>query len=139
MVLDAARGIEARTRKLFEVCRLRDIPIVTFINKLDRETRDPFELLDEIERRRLAPGRGAGHLAARPGAVASSAPTIWRSARCAGSTNDAGGGAGWQGPDDPYIEGLMKAPDFAETVEQIELGGGRLEEVSIAKRFWRGT
>jgi len=50
MVIDAAKGIEARTRKLFEVCRLRDIPIVTFINKLDRETRDPFELLDEIEK-----------------------------------------------------------------------------------------
>ena len=49
MVIDAAKGIEARTRKLFEVCRLRDIPIVTFINKLDRESRDPFELLDEIE------------------------------------------------------------------------------------------
>ena len=46
----AARGIEARTRKLFEVCRLRDIPIVTFVNKLDRETRDPFDLLDEIEK-----------------------------------------------------------------------------------------
>jgi len=50
MVIDAAKGIEARTRKLFEVCRMRDIPIVTFINKLDRETRDPFDLLDEIER-----------------------------------------------------------------------------------------
>jgi peptide chain release factor 3 len=50
MVIDAAKGIEARTRKLFEVCRLRDIPIVTFVNKLDRETRDPFDLLDEIEK-----------------------------------------------------------------------------------------
>src|SRR5688572_16745379 len=50
MVIDAAKGIEARTRKLFEVCRLRDIPIVTFINKLDRESRDPFDLLDEIEK-----------------------------------------------------------------------------------------
>ena len=50
MVIDAAKGIEARTRKLFEVCRLRDIPIVTFINKLDRDGRDPFELLDEIEK-----------------------------------------------------------------------------------------
>jgi peptide chain release factor 3 len=49
MVIDAARGIESRTRKLFEICRLRDIPIVTFINKMDRESRDPFELLDEIE------------------------------------------------------------------------------------------
>jgi peptide chain release factor 3 len=49
MVIDAAKGIEAQTRKLFEVCRLRDVPIITFINKLDREGRDPFELLDEIE------------------------------------------------------------------------------------------
>ncbi len=50
MVIDGAKGIEARTRKLFEVCRLRDIPIITFINKMDRESRDPFELLDEIEK-----------------------------------------------------------------------------------------
>ncbi len=48
MVIDAAKGIEARTRKLFEICRLRDIPIVTFINKMDREARDPFDLLDEV-------------------------------------------------------------------------------------------
>jgi peptide chain release factor 3 len=48
MVIDAAKGIEARTRKLFEICRLRDIPIVTFINKMDRESKDPIELLDEI-------------------------------------------------------------------------------------------
>ncbi len=50
MVIDAAKGIEARTRKLFEVCRLRDIPIITFINKMDRESRDPFDLMDEIEK-----------------------------------------------------------------------------------------
>jgi peptide chain release factor 3 len=50
MVIDAAKGIEERTKKLFEVCRLRDIPIVTFINKLDRESRHPFELLEEIEK-----------------------------------------------------------------------------------------
>jgi peptide chain release factor 3 len=48
MVIDAAKGIETQTRKLFEVCRLRDVPIATFINKMDREGRDPFELLDEI-------------------------------------------------------------------------------------------
>src|SRR5215468_8278821 len=46
---DAGKGIEEQTRKLFEVCRLRDVPIITFVNKLDREARDPFELLDEIE------------------------------------------------------------------------------------------
>ena len=49
MVLDAAKGIEGQTKKLFEVCRLRDMPIITFINKLDREGRDPFDLLDEVE------------------------------------------------------------------------------------------
>jgi peptide chain release factor 3 len=49
MVLDVARGIEAQTRKLFEVCRLRNVPIITFVNKLDREGRDTFDLLDEIE------------------------------------------------------------------------------------------
>jgi peptide chain release factor 3 len=48
MVLDAAKGIEPQTLKLFEVCRLRDIPIITFINKMDREAQDPIELLDEI-------------------------------------------------------------------------------------------
>jgi len=49
MVLDAAKGIERQTRKLLEVCRLRDMPITTFINKLDRESKDPFELLEEVE------------------------------------------------------------------------------------------
>ena len=50
MVIDAAKGIEPQTRKLFKVCAMRDIPIFTFINKLDREARDPFDLLDELER-----------------------------------------------------------------------------------------
>ena len=50
MVIDAAKGVEERTVKLMEVCRMRDTPIITFINKLDRESRDPLELMDEIER-----------------------------------------------------------------------------------------
>ncbi len=49
MVIDAAKGIESQTRKLLEVCRLRDIPIMTFVNKIDREGRDEFDLLDEIQ------------------------------------------------------------------------------------------
>jgi peptide chain release factor 3 len=48
MVLDAAKGIEPQTLKLFEVCRLRDIPIITFVNKMDRESEDPLALLDEV-------------------------------------------------------------------------------------------
>ena len=75
MVLDAAKGIEPQTLKLFEVCRLRDIPIVTFINKMDREAQDPLELLDEI----------ASKLALDP------APLYW----------PAGSGGCWtSGPDD---------------------------------------
>ena len=50
MVIDAGKGIESQTRKLFEVCRLRGIPIFTFMNKLDRPARDPLSLLDELER-----------------------------------------------------------------------------------------
>jgi peptide chain release factor 3 len=49
MVIDCAKGVEQRTIKLMEVCRLRDTPIMTFINKLDRDGREPVDLLDEIE------------------------------------------------------------------------------------------
>lgn len=50
MVLDVAKGVESQTKKLFEVCRLRRTPIFTFINKMDREGRSPFELMDEVEK-----------------------------------------------------------------------------------------
>ena len=73
MVIDAAKGIESQTRKLFEVCRLRDVPIITFVNKMDREARDPFDLMSEIEEQLALdvtprPGRSAW-------AAISSAPT----------------------------------------------------------------
>ena len=49
MVIDASKGVEAQTRKLFKVCAMRGVPIFTFINKMDREARDPYELLEDIE------------------------------------------------------------------------------------------
>jgi peptide chain release factor 3 len=49
MVIDGAKGVESQTQKLFEVCRLRDLPILTFCNKMDRESRDVFEVIDEIQ------------------------------------------------------------------------------------------
>ena len=49
MVIDAAKGVEAQTRKLFAVCRMRGIPILTFINKMDLPSRDPLELMQEVE------------------------------------------------------------------------------------------
>src|SRR6478609_74669 len=50
MLIDAAKGVEPQTRKLFEVCRMRGIPIFTFINKMDRPCREPLDLLDELEK-----------------------------------------------------------------------------------------
>ena len=50
MLIDCVKGVEPQTIKLFQVCRMRGIPIVTFVNKMDRDGKDPFELLDEIER-----------------------------------------------------------------------------------------
>ena len=49
MVIDGAKGVESQTQKLFEVCRLRDLPILTFCNKMDRESRETFEIIDEIQ------------------------------------------------------------------------------------------
>jgi peptide chain release factor 3 len=74
MVIDGAKGVESQTRKLFEVCRLRDLPILTFCNKMDRESRDTFEIIDEIQEN-LAIDVTPGLLAHRHGARLSSAAT----------------------------------------------------------------
>ena len=66
MVIDGAKGVESQTRKLFEVCRLRDLPILTFCNKMDRESRDVFEIIDEIQENLaidVAPARDVALLA----------------------------------------------------------------------------
>ena len=99
MVIDAAKGVEAQTRKLFRVCAMRDIPIFTFINKMDREARDPFELCEELEkelgidtyamnwpigqkgpahRRDRAAGRGLLRLRHGPGAPREAVPGVLR-------------------------------------------------------------
>ena len=49
IVVDSAKGVEAQTRKLMEVCRMRNTPVIIFVNKMDREGRDPFDILDELE------------------------------------------------------------------------------------------
>jgi peptide chain release factor 3 len=118
MVIDAAKGIEARTRKLFEVCRLRDIPILTFINKLDRESRDPFALLDEIEKT----------------LALDAAPITWPlgRGRTFAGTYDLQRNLLRQldrdsepikvdGPGDPVIRSLLSEADFAQACEEIEL------------------
>jgi peptide chain release factor 3 len=118
MVIDAAKGIEARTRKLFEICRLRDIPIITFVNKMDREARDPLDLLDEIEK----------------GLALTVAPMVWpigqgkefagtydlNSPRVRQIEQDPEG-VPVSGPDDPLIPELVKPDTFAKWRDEIDL------------------
>jgi peptide chain release factor 3 len=123
MVLDAAKGIEPQTLKLFEVCRMRDIPIVTFINKMDREALEPIALLDEVQDKlQLTPRRSTG----RPPA-ASASPACWtcadkflqferrpgEPARIAPATEIAADAASLKANLDPYV--------FAELTEGIEM------------------
>ena len=118
MVIDAAKGIEARTRKLFEVCRLRDIPIITFVNKMDRESRDVFDLLDEIEKTLALDtvaltwpiGRGRGF-----------AGTYDLRANIVRRLEEDAEPIKVSGPDDPKIEEISSTADALLAAEEIEL------------------
>ncbi len=134
MVIDAARGIEARTLKLFEICRLRDIPIITFINKMDREARVPLEALDEIEKT----------------LALDTAPMVWpigsgrdfkgvydlRTGKL--RQLDQEGATEVSGPDDPIFDTLME-PDAAATWrEEVELVSETAQAFDI-DAFRQGT
>ena len=119
MVIDAAKGIEARTRKLFEVCRLRDIPIVTFINKMDRETRDPVR---PHRRSRKDPRarRRAAHLDDWAG------PQSRRRLRHPAQPRDpARQGRGYvsplTAPDDPRVAELVAEHERATAIEELNI------------------
>ena len=118
MVIDAAKGIEARTRKLFEVCRLRDIPIVTFINKMDRETRDPFDLIDEIEKTLALDSAPLTWTIGRGRSLAG-AYDIRRS-RLTPLGKDAQPFA-VNGPDDPRVAELLPEHERAQAIEELNL------------------
>ena len=133
MVIDAAKGIEARTRKFFEVCRLRDIPIVTFINKMDRETRDPFDLIDEIEKTLAldaAPlnwtiGRGRSLAGAYDIRLKRLIPLRANAEAIAVS-----------GPDDPKVAGLLPEHERAQALDELHLaieGLKRFDETSLPR------
>jgi peptide chain release factor 3 len=131
MVIDAAKGIESQTKKLFEVCRLRDIPIITFINKVDREARDPFELLDEIEST----------------LALDATPVTWpvgmgvdfhgcfdlRARRFLTSQSERGGPYArdieCSGPDDPQLDERVRADILAGFREGVELAGAAYQEL----------
>ena len=117
MVIDAAKGIEARTRKLFEVCRLRDIPIVTFINKMDRETRDPFDLTRR-GREDAGARRRAAELDDRP------RPQPGGRLRHPPQPADAAGQGradelAVNGPDDPRVAELLPEHERREAIEEL--------------------
>ena len=125
MVIDAAKGIEARTRKLFEVCRLRDIPIVTFVNKMDRESRDPFDLLDEIEKTLAldtAPvtwpiGRGPSFRRHLRSAPQPRAPHRHRR----------GADHGHRPDDDPLVDASLPPDEVEAWQEEVDARPGRLQ------------
>ena len=135
MVIDGARGIEARTRKLFEICRLRDIPIITFVNKMDRESREPFDLLDEIEKTlalETAPmvwpmGRGRDFV----GTYNLVEPRVRRLDR----DDD---GEVVNGPDDQRIRALMSEEDYGNWRAEIDLVHGACNRFDMAS-FRQGT
>jgi peptide chain release factor 3 len=134
MVIDAAKGIEAQTRKLFEVCRLRDVPIITFINKLDREARDPFDLLSEIEQDlqlHVTPaswpiGMGQGFLGCYD-LFHDRLVLMDRSRRDVAQQSET-----CQGLDDPKLDRLLPARDVAKLREEVEMARGLCPEFDLA-------
>ncbi|MBT7611965.1 MAG: peptide chain release factor 3, partial [Rhodospirillaceae bacterium] len=128
MVIDAAKGIETQTRKLFEVCRLRDMPIATFVNKMDREARDPFELIDEVEQTlqiEVTPaswpiGMGREFL----GCYDLINDRLILMARSKGDV--IGEGIACQGLDDPKLDELLPEHAVSELREQVEMARGLL-------------
>ena len=126
MVLDAAKGIEPQTLKLFEVCRMRDVPVITFINKMDREARDPFELLDEIEQKLaldVTPaswpiGMGASFLGAYD-LLRERLALLDRKHRHTVSE-----GVTCRGLDDPQLDALLPEGAVATLREEVEMAQG---------------
>jgi peptide chain release factor 3 len=133
MVIDGAKGIESQTRKLFEVCRLRDVPIMTFINKMDREARDPFELLSEIEdtlQLHVAPaswpiGMGRDFL----GCWDLLNDRLVLMDRTQGDRIDEG--IACQGLDDPRLEQVLPADALVRLREEVELARGLMPVFSL--------
>jgi peptide chain release factor 3 len=118
MVIDAAKGIEARTQKLFEVCRLRDIPIITFINKMDREGRDPFDLLQEIEQTLALDTAPINWPIGRGRSFAGVYDLVSNRVRQLDADAD---GFVVDGPDDERVSALLDVPEKDELLEELML------------------
>ncbi len=133
MVIDGAKGIEAQTRKLFEVCRLRDVPIITFVNKMDREARDPFDLVSEIEDQlqiHVTPaswpiGMGRDFL----GCYDLIRDQLVLMDKTQGDV--ASEGIACHGLDDPKIDELLPAHAAAKLREDVEMARGLMPEFDL--------
>lgn len=123
MVLDSAKGIEGQTKKLFEVCRLRDMPVVSFVNKMDRDGQDPFDLLDEIEQKLALDVTPAswpiGMGRSFKGCYDLFKDQLVLFERSKGEYINAG--IQCQGLDDPKLDELLEADEVAKLREDIEM------------------
>jgi peptide chain release factor 3 len=136
MVIDSAKGIEPQTRKLFEVCRQRGVPIFTFMNKCDRPMKNPLELLDELER---VLGIGAfpvnwpiGNGSEFQGIYDRRTKTMHTFERVVGGKYRAPVSVG--GLHDPNVRGNLSDTEFARTVEELEmleLAGHEFDEAAV--------
>ncbi len=134
MVLDAAKGIEAQTRKLFEVCRLRDEPSITFVNKLDRESLDTFELLDEIEQT-LALDVTPASWPIGMGRHFLGCYDLFRDRLVLMARGKAGvpdEGETCEGLDDPKLDKLLPGHAVASLREEVEMARGLCPEFDLA-------
>ncbi|MGG5887585.1 peptide chain release factor 3 [Falsiroseomonas sp. HC035] len=136
MVLDAAKGIESQTRKLFEVCRLRDIPIVTFVNKMDREARDPFELIEEIQQTLALDAAPVAWPVGRASTFWGTYDILAKRLMPVDATEDAG--IAVEGPDDPRIAALVGEERATQLSEDILLAEAGLNSFDL-ERFREGT
>jgi len=135
MVIDAARGIEARTLKLFEICRLRDIPIITFVNKMDREAQEPLDLLHEVEQTLAL---DTAPMVWPIGKGASFRGTYDLAARRVRRVDEDPSGVPVTGPDDPIFDTLLEGSDLDNWREEVSL----LEDAAgsfDAEAFRQGT
>jgi peptide chain release factor 3 len=125
MVIDAAKGIEPQTRKLFEVCRLRDVPIMTFVNKLDREARDPVELLDEIADQ-LQLETSPANWPIGMGPAFRGVYDLWQRRPLLLDEGDEGAERAMSGPGLDALHGRVPAALLAEVRQEVELAEGAL-------------
>ncbi len=143
MVIDGAKGVESRTEKLIEICRLRDTPVVTFINKFDRECRSPIELLDDVEAKlsiKCVPmtwpiGMGKGFRGVYD--LVHHQVHLFRYADKHVEDQWPEAGVPISGPDDPKLDEMLGEDQAAELRAELELLAGAAPEFDAAE-FHRG-